>query len=42
MGMDHLVVAVFQDFVAVDVFDVEMSVESKPLLVLAFVFELNR
>jgi hypothetical protein len=37
----HLVVTVLQDFVAVDVLDVEVRVEAEPLLVLAFVLELG-
>lgn len=42
MGVDHLVVAVLENLVAVDVFDIEVGVEAKPLLVLALVGDLNR
>jgi hypothetical protein len=35
--MDNLIVAVLKDFVAVDVLDVEVSVESEPLLVFALI-----
>lgn len=35
--MDYLIVAVFEDFVAVDVLDVKVCVESKPLFVLALI-----
>lgn len=37
--MNELVVAIFKDFVTVDVLDVEMGVKSKPLLILAFIFD---
>ena len=39
--MDELVVAVLKDFVAVDVFDIEVCVEAEPLLILAFVEQLE-
>jgi hypothetical protein len=42
LGVDHLVVAVLENLVAVDVFDIEVGVEAKPLLVLALVGDLNR
>ena len=35
--MNYLVVAVLENFVAVNIFHVEMGVESKPLLVLPLV-----
>lgn len=41
LGMDHLVVAIFEDLVAVDVFDVEVGVEAEPLLILSLVLHLN-
>ncbi len=37
--MDELVVAVLKDLVAVDVLDVEMRVKTKPLLILALIFD---
>lgn len=41
LRVDHLVVAVFQNLVAVDVFDVKMGVEPEPLFVLALVLDLD-
>ena len=35
--MHHLVVAILKDFVAVDVFDIKMGIETEPLLVLSLV-----
>ena len=37
LGVDHLVVAILEGFIALDVFDVQMGVESEPLLVLPLV-----
>jgi hypothetical protein len=36
--MNDLVVAVFENLVAVDVLDVEMGIKPKPFLVLPFIF----
>ena len=35
--MNHLVIAIFKDFVAMHIFDIEMGVESEPLLVVPLV-----
>lgn len=40
MWVYHLVVTVLQDFVAVNIFDVEVSIESEPFFVLALVGQL--
>ena len=40
--MHELIVAVFQNLIAVDVFNVEMSIESEPLLIFALIFQLNK
>ena len=37
LGVDHLVIAILESFVALDVFDVQMGVKSEPLLVLPLV-----
>jgi hypothetical protein len=42
LRVDHLVVAILEDLVAVDVFDVEVGVEAEPLLVLALVLDLHQ
>ena len=42
LGVEELVVAVFENPVAVDVFDVEVRVEAEPLLVLTLVLHLHR
>lgn len=40
MGMHHLVVAVLEDFVAMDVFNVKMCIKTEPLFILALVGDL--
>ena len=35
--MNYLIVAVLQDLVAMDILDIKVSVESKPLFVLALI-----
>lgn len=42
LWMYELVVAVFQNLIAVDVFDVEMGIKSEPLLVFALIFKLRK
>lgn len=41
LGMHHLVIAVFKNFIAVNVFDVEMSIKAEPFFVFAFVGDLS-
>jgi len=42
LRVDYLVVAVFENFVAMDVLDVEMCVKSKPFWVFPLIFKLNK
>lgn len=42
LWMDELIVAVFEDFVAVHILDVEVGVEAEPLLIFTFVEQLNK
>ena len=39
--MDQLVIAILQDLVAVDIFDIQMRIKSEPLIILSFIFELK-
>jgi hypothetical protein len=39
--MHHLVVAVLEDFVAMDVFNVKMCIKTEPLFILALVGDLH-
>ena len=41
LGVDKLVVAVLEYFVAVDILDVEVGVETEPLLVIPLILELS-
>ena len=40
--MDYLVITIFEDFVAVNIFDVEMGIKTEPLLILTLVGYLDR
>jgi hypothetical protein len=42
LWVHHLIVAIFKDAIAMDIFDVEMCIKSEPFLILALVFQLNR
>ena len=42
LGMNHLIIAILENFVAMDVFDVKVGIETEPFLVVALVSYLDQ